>query len=265
MVIGKTRAFLIGDLRTQLLHSRLQCRSATMTPPSDWCCNSSGYDIGIDSSGSLVHLPSTLLHLLRLLSLLLRCECCSFSNGEYVKAGLAKQDHWCFNATYEQYSVSAWDELKHIQQAIAFLVIHQKPKKTLGEISHDVCLVMTSMGHKASPQMDLQDMLVVLSVVLVTYLNMLVENFSLEALLGRLRKVQFKRHFSQSSKFCLGSEGSLHTVVSDKEYGIITNCLAMNLGEQPNLPLPFRDINSDNSDTIRLLADKVDMTSQVFL
>ncbi|KAL7618287.1 hypothetical protein Lser_V15G01600 [Lactuca serriola] len=59
--------------------------------------------------------------------------------------------------------------------------------------------------------------------------------------------------------------GSLHTVVSDKEYGIITNCLAMNLGEQPNLPPPFRDINSDNSDTIRLLADKVNMTSQVFL
>ncbi|CAH1441153.1 unnamed protein product [Lactuca virosa] len=32
----------------------------------------------------------------------------------------------------------------------------------------------------------------------------------------------------------LGSEGSLHIVVSDKDYGIITNCLAMNLGEQPD-------------------------------
>lgn len=35
------------------------------------------------------------------MSLLLRRECCSFSNGEYVKAGLAELDHWCFNATDE--------------------------------------------------------------------------------------------------------------------------------------------------------------------
>ncbi|KAI7749578.1 hypothetical protein M8C21_021880 [Ambrosia artemisiifolia] len=52
-------------------------------------------------------------------SLLLRRECCSFSNG------------------------SAWDELKHIRQAIAFLVIHQKPKKTLDEIRHDLCPILS--------------------------------------------------------------------------------------------------------------------------
>lgn len=75
-----------------------------------------------------------------------------------------------------QYAGSAWDELKHIRQAIGFLVsfihyfpfllpvlvvtfyngevtvspqiftfsvqvIHQKPKKTLDEISHDLCPV----------------------------------------------------------------------------------------------------------------------------
>lgn len=34
-------------------------------------------------------------------SLLLRRECCSFSNGEYVKAGLAELEHWCYNATDE--------------------------------------------------------------------------------------------------------------------------------------------------------------------
>jgi hypothetical protein len=32
-------------------------------------------------------------------SLLLRRECCSFSNGEYVKAGLAELEHWCYEAT----------------------------------------------------------------------------------------------------------------------------------------------------------------------
>ncbi|CAN1271195.1 XI-E [Linum perenne] len=75
-------------------------------------------------------------------SLLLRRECCSFSNGEYVKAGLAELEHWCYKAT-DEYAGSAWHELKHIRQAIGFLVIHQKPKKTLDEISHDLCPVLS--------------------------------------------------------------------------------------------------------------------------
>ncbi|KAF5454727.1 hypothetical protein F2P56_024373 [Juglans regia] len=75
-------------------------------------------------------------------SLLLRRECCSFSNGEYVKAGLAELEHWCYTAT-DEYAGSSWDELKHIKQAIGFLVIHQKPKKTLDEISHDLCPVLS--------------------------------------------------------------------------------------------------------------------------
>ncbi|CAL9051022.1 unnamed protein product [Musa banksii] len=75
-------------------------------------------------------------------SLLLRRECCSFSNGEYVKAGLAELENWCYKST-DEYAGSAWDELKHIRQAIGFLVIHQKPKKTLDEISHDLCPVLS--------------------------------------------------------------------------------------------------------------------------
>ncbi|KAK9032137.1 hypothetical protein V6N11_056417 [Hibiscus sabdariffa] len=75
-------------------------------------------------------------------SLLLRRECCSFSNGEYVKAGLAELEQWCSEAT-EEYAGSAWDELKHIRQAIGFLVIHQKPKKTLDEITKELCPVLS--------------------------------------------------------------------------------------------------------------------------
>ncbi|KAG1367580.1 myosin-17 [Cocos nucifera] len=75
-------------------------------------------------------------------SLLLRRECCSFSNGEYVKAGLAELEHWCYHAT-EEYAGSAWDELKHIRQAVGFLVMHQKPKKTLKEITNDLCPVLS--------------------------------------------------------------------------------------------------------------------------
>ncbi|XP_074320673.1 myosin-11-like isoform X2 [Silene latifolia] len=75
-------------------------------------------------------------------SLLLRRECCSFSNGEYVKAGLAELEHWCYTAT-EEYAGASWDELRHIRQAIGFLVIHQKPKKSLDEISRQLCPVLS--------------------------------------------------------------------------------------------------------------------------
>ncbi|XP_021901980.1 myosin-17-like [Carica papaya] len=75
-------------------------------------------------------------------SLLLRRECCSFSNGEYLKAGLAELEQWCYSAT-EEYAGSAWDELKHIRQAVGFLVIHQKPKKTLHEITKELCPVLS--------------------------------------------------------------------------------------------------------------------------
>ncbi|TQE04769.1 hypothetical protein C1H46_009622 [Malus baccata] len=41
------------------------------------------------------------------------------------------------------YAGSAWDELKHIRQAVGFLVIHQKPKKTLNEITKELCPVLS--------------------------------------------------------------------------------------------------------------------------
>ncbi|KAF6166443.1 hypothetical protein GIB67_034994, partial [Kingdonia uniflora] len=50
-------------------------------------------------------------------SLLLRREYCTFSNGEYVKAGLAELELWCVQAK-EEYAGSSWDELKHIRQAV---------------------------------------------------------------------------------------------------------------------------------------------------
>jgi len=75
-------------------------------------------------------------------SLLLRRECCSFSNGEYVKAGLAELEHWIYDAG-DEYAGASWDELKYIRQAVGFLVIHQKPKKSLDEITHDLCPVLS--------------------------------------------------------------------------------------------------------------------------
>lgn len=72
-------------------------------------------------------------------SLLLRRECCSFSNGEYVKSGLAELEDWVQRAGEVADSGRVWDELRSIREAISFLVVHRKPKKTLDEITHDLC------------------------------------------------------------------------------------------------------------------------------
>ncbi|KAG4962643.1 hypothetical protein JHK86_039511 [Glycine max] len=57
--------------------------------------------------------------------LLLRRECCTFSNGEYVKSGVAELEKWIVNATEE--------------------VIHQKRKKSLEEIRQDLCPAVISL------------------------------------------------------------------------------------------------------------------------
>ncbi|KAJ6964197.1 myosin-12-like [Populus alba x Populus x berolinensis] len=72
--------------------------------------------------------------------LLLRRECCSFSNGEYVKAGLQELEQWCRKAS-DQFAGSSWDELRHIRQAVWFLVSHQKAQKSLEEITNELCPV----------------------------------------------------------------------------------------------------------------------------
>ena len=47
--------------------------------------------------------------------LLLRRECCSFSNGEYVKTGLAEVENWIHCAGSEWVGES-WEELRYIRQ-----------------------------------------------------------------------------------------------------------------------------------------------------
>lgn len=75
-------------------------------------------------------------------SLLLRRECCTFSNGEYVKSGLAELELWCGQAG-EEYAGSSWDELKHVRQAVGFLVIHQKARISYDDITNDLCPVLS--------------------------------------------------------------------------------------------------------------------------
>ncbi|CAN6439793.1 unnamed protein product [Victoria cruziana] len=75
-------------------------------------------------------------------SLLLRRECCSFSNAEYVKAGLQELEQWCCKAT-EEFSGTSWDELQHIRQAVGFLVLLQKPTRSLNDITDELCPVLS--------------------------------------------------------------------------------------------------------------------------
>ncbi|CAN1789964.1 XI-2 [Linum perenne] len=75
-------------------------------------------------------------------SLLLRRECCTFRNGEFVKSGLAELETWCGQAK-EEFIGSAWDELKHTRQAVGFLVIHQKSRISYDDISNDLCPILS--------------------------------------------------------------------------------------------------------------------------
>ncbi|XP_062213114.1 myosin-6-like [Phragmites australis] len=75
-------------------------------------------------------------------SLLVRRECCSFSNGEYVKQGLDELEAWCTQAKPE-YAGSALDELKHLCQAVGFLVIFKKFRISYDEIINDLCPVLS--------------------------------------------------------------------------------------------------------------------------
>ncbi|CAA0818666.1 Myosin-8 [Striga hermonthica] len=74
-------------------------------------------------------------------SLLLHKECCTFNNGEYIKAGLDKLEVWC---GHEQECVGlSWDELKHVRQAVGLLVIHQKTRITYDDLTTDLCPMLS--------------------------------------------------------------------------------------------------------------------------
>ena len=47
--------------------------------------------------------------------LLLRRECCSFSNGEYVKTGLGEVEQW-IHAAGSLWVGESWEELRYIRQ-----------------------------------------------------------------------------------------------------------------------------------------------------
>ncbi|XP_020520361.1 uncharacterized protein LOC18430003 [Amborella trichopoda] len=59
--------------------------------------------------------------------------------------------------------------------------------------------------------------------------------------------------------------GVLHGVINDKEYSVILDCAYMNISEEPQLPPSFRGSSTGPNGSIRLLVDKVNFNSQIFL
>ncbi|GKB28691.1 myosin-9-like protein isoform X1 [Tanacetum coccineum] len=57
--------------------------------------------LGLCIQGTARALANAASHEILLAHLLLRRECCSYTNGEYVRSGLAMLEHWCYKATEE--------------------------------------------------------------------------------------------------------------------------------------------------------------------
>ncbi|KAK8572973.1 hypothetical protein V6N13_048544 [Hibiscus sabdariffa] len=75
-------------------------------------------------------------------SFLVRRECCTLSNGEYVKYGLIELELWCAQAT-DEYAGSSWSELKHTRQTVAFLVLQEKSSISYDQITNELCPVLS--------------------------------------------------------------------------------------------------------------------------
>ncbi|KAH9681456.1 Myosin2 [Citrus sinensis] len=96
-------------------------------------------------------------------SLLLRRECCTFSNGEYVKQGLAELELWCgeakeevllgMNSNTRGRPLDSWyvtcvrkckcGSFTFLSCFVNALVIHQKTRISYDEITNDLCPVLS--------------------------------------------------------------------------------------------------------------------------
>ncbi|CAN1748243.1 XI-H [Linum perenne] len=82
--------------------------------------------------------------------LLLRPECCTSSNGEFVKSGLDRLKAW-FAQANQKLIRSAWDELKHTKQAVGFLALSVQQLHRLCTMYEDENI---NTGNGISPDVD---------------------------------------------------------------------------------------------------------------
>merc|ERR1711861_28320 len=133
--------------------------------------------------------------------LLLRRECCSFSNGEYVKTGLTELENWIHVAGEEWVGKSS-EELLQIRQAVGFLVIHQKPKKSLHEIMTDLCPVLSVQQLYRISTMYWDD-------------KYGTETVSQEVLVAMKELMMKDQNTNMSNSFLLDDDSSIHFTIDD--------------------------------------------------
>ncbi|XLR05925.1 hypothetical protein S83_072123 [Arachis hypogaea] len=76
-------------------------------------------------------------------SLVSQRECCTFNNGQLIKSGLAELEQWSTEAT-EEYAGTTLDELKHVTQAVRFLVVEKKDELSYDGLTNELCPVLSS-------------------------------------------------------------------------------------------------------------------------
>ena len=133
-------------------------------------------------------------------ALLLRRECCSFSNGEYIKTGLAELEVWLIES--KEWTGAAWEELRYIRQAVQLLVIHQKPKKTLNEITLELCPVLSIQQLYRISTMYWDD-------------KYGTETVSQEVLHAMKELMMKDQNTNMSNSFLLDDDSSIHFTVDD--------------------------------------------------
>ena len=133
-------------------------------------------------------------------ALLLRRECCSFSNGEYIKTGLAELENWLIE--YKDWTGNAWEELRYIRQAVQLLVIHQKPKKTLNEITLELCPVLSIQQLYRISTMYWDD-------------KYGTETVSQEVLVAMKELMMKDQNTNMSNTFLLDDDSSIHFTIDD--------------------------------------------------
>ena len=133
-------------------------------------------------------------------ALLLRRECCSFSNGEYIKTGLAELEVWLIES--KEWTGAAWEELRYIRQAVQLLVILQKPKKRLIEISLVLCPVLSIQQLYRISTMYWDD-------------KYGTETVSQEVLHAMKELMMKDQNTNMSNSFLLDDDSSIHFTVDD--------------------------------------------------
>ena len=103
---------------------------------------------------------------------------------------------------YKDWTGNAWEELRYIRQAVQLLVIHQKPKKTLNEITLELCPVLSIQQLYRISTMYWDD-------------KYGTETVSQEVLVAMKELMMKDQNTNMSNSFLLDDDSSIHFTIDD--------------------------------------------------